>query len=225
MLLAEMRELRNSGAVAVSDDGADVANPGVLLRAMEYAKTHDLLMMSHAETLELDEDGAMHEGWVSSQLGLPGIPEVAEDMAVAKNIMLARRSRARLHLAHLSTEAAVRMLAEAKKAGATNITGEASIQHAVLTDEECRGYNTNAKMYPPLRSQEHVDALVQGIKDGTIDALTTDHAPHTEPDKLKPFVDAARGTVGLETSFCRHAYLSGEARAPYARRGPRAHDP
>ncbi len=200
-MLAEMREMKNSGAVAVSDDGVDVDNPGVLLSAMEYAKTHDMLLMNHCETPELDESGVMHEGWVSTELGLPGIPEVAEDHGVAKGIMLAQRSGARFHISHMSTKAAAAALREAKRAGLANVTGEVSVQHFALTDEECRGYNTHAKMYPPLRSRDHVDAIVEAIKDGIIDALTTDHAPHIEPDKIKPFADAARGTVGLETSF------------------------
>lgn len=200
-MLAEMRELKNSGAVSVSDDGVDVDDPGVLLNAMEYVRTHDMLLMNHCETPELDDSGVMHEGWVSTELGLPGIPEVAEDHGVAKGIMLALRSGARFHVSHMSTKAAVASLREAKRVGMTNVSGEVSVQHFALTDEECRGYNTNAKMYPPLRSRDHVDAVVEAIKDGTIDALTTDHAPHIEPDKIKPFVDAARGTVGLETSF------------------------
>lgn len=200
-MLSEMRELKNSGAVAVSDDGVDVDDPGVMLKAMEYAKTHDILLMNHCETPELDESGVMHEGWVSTELGLPGIPEVAEDHGVAKGIMLAQRSGARFHISHMSTKGAVAELREAKQAGMKNVSGEVSVQHFALTDEECRGYNTNAKMYPPLRSRDHVAAIVEGIKDGTIDCLTTDHAPHIEPDKLKPFSEAARGTVGLETSF------------------------
>jgi len=197
-LLSEMWELKNSGAVAVTDDGVDVGDEGLLLKALEYAKTHDMLVMSHCETEELSDSGVMHEGWVSTELGLPGIPEVAEDMAVFKNILLARRSGARAHLTHLSTKGAVAAFRAAKKSGLKNLTSDVSVQHAALTDEECRGYNTNAKMYPPLRSKDHVKEIVQAIKDGVIDALTTDHAPHIEPDKIKPFVDAARGTVGLK---------------------------
>jgi dihydroorotase len=200
-ILSEMRELKNSGAIGVSDDGVDVNNPGLLLNALEYARTHDLLVMNHCETPELDDHGVMHEGWVATELGLPGIPEVAEDHSVQKGILLAERSGARFHISHMSTKGAVAALRRAKKAGLKNISGEVSVQHFALTDEECRGYNTNAKMYPPLRSRDHVSAIVKAIKDGTIDALTTDHAPHIEPDKTKPFADAARGTVGLETSF------------------------
>lgn len=201
LMLSEMKELKNSGAVAVTDDGSDVQNSQILRRAMEYAKTHDILIMSHCETLELTDGGVMHEGWVSTQLGLPGTPAISEDYAVEKNIMLAKLTGARLHLLHNSTKGAVEAIARAKKEGATNITAEVSVQHFALIDEECLGYNTQAKMYPPLRSSNHVDAIIKAIKEGTIDALTTDHAPHIEPDKLKPFEDAAMGSTGLETSF------------------------
>ena len=200
-MLSEMWEMKRSGAVAVTDDGSDVDDEGLLLKALEYAKTHDMLVMSHCETEELADGGVMHEGWVSTELGLAGIPEVAEDLAAHKSILLAKRSGARSHLTHLSTKGAVSALRDAKQAGLTNVTGDVAVQHFALTDAECRGYNTNAKMYPPLRSDDHVTAIIEAIKDGTIDALTTDHAPHIEPEKLKPFQDAERGTVGLETSF------------------------
>jgi len=168
---------------------------------MEYAKTCGILLMSHCETKDLTEGGVMHEGWVSTKLGLPGTPALSEDMAVYKNILIAEETGARLHLLHNSSAGAIRAIREAKARGAKNITAEVSVQHFALTDEECVGYNTNAKMYPPLRSQDHVKAVIDGIKDGTIDAFTTDHAPHTEPDKLLPFQDAAMGSIGLETSF------------------------
>ena len=207
-MLAEMRELKNSGAVAVTDDGVDVEDPGLLRKAMEYAKTHDLLVMSHCETKSLTGDGVMHEGWVSTRLGLPGTPAASEDLAVEKNIMLAKLTGARLHLLHNSTMGAVDAVRRAKALGHTNITAEVSIQHAVLTDAMCLGYDTDAKMYPPLRSKEHVDAIVAAIKDGTVDAITTDHAPHIEPEKLLPFVDALMGSTGLETSFAvMYTYL------------------
>lgn len=206
--LSEMRELKLSGAVAVSDDGNDVRDRSLLYKAMEYAKTQDMLIMAHGENSSIAEGGAMHEGWVATQLGLPGISDLTEDLAVRANIMLAERTGARLHLAHLSTKDGVRALKEAKQQGYTNITGEVAVQHIALTDEECMGYNTNAKMYPPLRSRDHVDALIAAIQEGIVDALATDHAPHTEPEKLQPFVDAERGTVGLETSFAvMHTYL------------------
>ena len=199
--LSEMKELKNSGAVAVTDDGSDVQNPGILRNAMEYAKTHDMLLMSHCETDSLTDGGVMHEGWVSTQLGLPDTPAASEDLAVEKNLMLAKLTGARLHLLHNSTKGAADAIRRAKAEGHENISAEVSVQHCALTDEECLGYNTDAKMYPPLRSADHVEAIVTAIKDGTIDALTTDHAPHIEPDKLQPFADAAFGSVGLETFF------------------------
>ena len=200
-MLSEINELKNSGAIAITDDGSDVQDEGVLKRAMEYAKTVRILLMSHCETKDLTEEGAMHEGWVSTQLGLPGIPASSEDLAVYKNILLAEETGARIHLQHNSTIGAMREIRAAKARGAKNITAEVSVQHFALTDEECLGYNTNAKMYPPLRSQEHVDAVIKGIQDGTVDCFTTDHAPHIESDKIKPFETAAFGFVGLETSF------------------------
>jgi dihydroorotase len=167
--------------------------------------------MSHCETESLTAGGVMHEGWVSTQLGLPGTPDISEDLAVEKNIMLAQKTGARLHLLHNSTKGAVSAIARAKASGATNITAEVSVQHFSLTDEECLRYNTSAKMYPPLRSQDHIEAIISAIKDGTIDALTTDHAPHIEPDKLLPFIDASMGSVGLETSFAvMNTYLVGK---------------
>lgn len=207
-LLSEMKELQNAGAVAVTDDGYDVQDPSILRNAMEYAKTHDMLIMSHCETDALTDGGVMHEGWVSTQLGLSDTPAVSEDLAVEKNIMLAKLTGARLHLLHNSTAGAVAAIRRAKDEGHCHISAEVSVQHFSLTDEECLGYNTDAKMYPPLRSQEHVDAIVTAIQDGTIDALTTDHAPHIEPDKLLPFEHAAMGSVGLETSFAvAYTYL------------------
>jgi dihydroorotase len=200
-MLSEINEVRRYGAVAITDDGFDIQKEGLLRRAMEYAKTCGILLMSHCETKDLTEGGVMHEGWVSTQLGLPGTPALSEDMAVYKNILIAEETGARLHLLHNSTKGAIRAIREAKERGAKNITAEVSVQHFALTDEECLGYNTNAKMYPPLRSKDHVDAVISGIKDGTIDVFTTDHAPHTEPDKLLPFQDAAMGSIGLETSF------------------------
>ncbi len=200
-MLSEINELKNSGAIAITDDGFDIQNEGLLRRAMEYAKTCGILFMSHCETRDLTEDGVMHEGWVSTQLGLSGTPALSEDMAVYKNILIAEETGARLHILHNSSAGAIRAIREAKKRGAKNITAEASVQHFSLTDEECFGYNTDAKMYPPLRSKDHVDAVIEGIKDGTIDAFTTDHAPHIEPDKLRSFQDASFGSTGLETSF------------------------
>lgn len=199
--LAEINDLKNAGAIAITDDGVDVQDEGILRRAMEYAKTLDILIMSHCETDSLTDGGVMHEGWVSTQLGLPGTPAISEDLAVQKNIMLAKMTGARLHLLHNSSAGAMKAITEAKKEGYKNITAEVSVQHFALTDEFCMGYNTDAKMYPPLRSEEHVKAVVKAIKDDVIDAFTTDHAPHTDAEKQEPFEDAAFGSTGLETSF------------------------
>ncbi|MBI1326149.1 MAG: amidohydrolase family protein [Alphaproteobacteria bacterium] len=208
MHLAEINELKTSGAIAVTDDGVDVQNESVLRRAMEYAKTCDMLLMSHCETSDLTEKGVMHEGWVSTQLGLAGTPAASEDLAVIKNIMLGQLCNARLHLLHNSTSGAANAIRNAKKQGYKNLSAEVSVQHFALTDEECLGYNTNAKMYPPLRSRDHVDAIIKAIQDDVFDALTTDHAPHIEPDKLEAFQDAAFGSTGLETSFAvMNSYL------------------
>lgn len=216
--LAEINELKQAGAIAITDDGVDVQDEGLLRRAMQYAKTCDILLMSHCETDALTGKGVMHEGWVSTQLGLPGVPAESEDLAVRKNIMLANMCGARLHLLHNSTIGACAAIREAKRAGRKNITAEISVQHFSLTDEECMGYNTNAKMYPPLRSREHVEAVIEAIKDDTIDALTTDHAPHIEPEKLEPFQSATFGSTGLETSFAvMNTYLVKAGHIPFAK--------
>ena len=201
-VLAEMWEMKQSGVIAVTDDGSDVQDEWLLLKGMLYAKTHNMLLMSHCECENLAEEWVMHEWWVSTQLGLPGISDVTEDLAVWKNILLAEKSGARFHLLHNSTKGSMEAIRIAKKTRKlSNITAEVSVQHFALTDEECMGYNTNAKMYPPLRSRDHVDAVVVAIQEWLIDAFTTDHAPHTEPDKMKPFQDASLWSTWVETSF------------------------
>lgn len=199
--LAEMNELKEAWTIAVTDDGLDVQDENILRRAMQYAKNCDILLMSHCETNTLTDGWVMHEWWVSTQMGVPGVPAITEDMAVYKNILLAEDTWARLHLLHNSTSWAMRAIREAKARGSDNITAEATFQHFSLTDEACLEYNTNAKMYPPLRSQDHIDAVIEAINDDTIDAFTTDHAPHTQPDKLMAFEDAPNGFIGLETSL------------------------
>jgi dihydroorotase len=199
--LAEMKEMKNSWAIAVTDDGVDVQDEGILKKALLYAKNCDILLMSHCEVETLSEKWVMHEGWISTQMWVAGISAVSEDLAVYKNILLAEETGARLHLLHNSTVWAMRAIREAKARWSNNITAEVTVQHFSLSDAECLDYNTNAKMYPPLRSQRHIDAVIKAIQDDTIDAFTTDHAPHTQPDKLKSFQDAANGFVWLETSF------------------------
>ena len=198
--LAEIGDLRRAGCVAISDDGRPVMNSLVMRRAMEYALAFDLPVIDHCEDLNLAEGGCMNEGLVSTELGLPGIPAAAEDVMVARNLALAELTGAHLHLAHLSTAGSVRMVREAKARG-IRVTAEACPHHFTLTEEAVRGYNTHAKMNPPLRTGQDVEAIRGGLRDGTIDVIATDHAPHAVQDKQKEFAAAPFGIVGLETAL------------------------
>ncbi len=198
--LAEIGDLRRAGCVAISDDGRPVMNSLVMRRAMEYALAFDLPVVDHCEDLNLAEGGCMNEGLVSTEMGLPGIPAAAEDIMVARNLALAELTGARLHLAHLSTAGSVRMVREAKARG-IRVTAEACPHHFSLTEEVCRGYNTHAKMNPPLRTWEDVQAIKDGLRDGTIDVIATDHAPHAAQEKQQEFAEAPFGIVGLETAL------------------------
>jgi len=198
--LTEMGELKELGVFAVSDDGRPVSNPQLMRRAMEYARPFDMTIISHAEDLDLVGSGVMNEGPVSTELGLKGIPWVAEDAATSREAMLAEFTGAHLHVAHVSTKGSIDIVRQAKKRG-VNITCEAVPHHFILTDEAVRGYNTNAKMNPPLRSAEDREAVRQGIADGTVDAIATDHAPHHIDEKNVEFAIAMNGIVGLETAL------------------------
>jgi len=198
--LAEIGDLRRSGCVAISDDGKPVMNSLVMRRAMEYALAFDLTVVDHCEDLHLAEGGCMNEGLISTELGLPGIPAAAEDVMVARNLSLSELTGARLHLAHISTAGSVRMVREAKMRG-INVTAEACPHHFLLTEELVRGYDTHAKMNPPLRTWDDVNAIKEGLRDGTIDAIATDHAPHATQEKQQDFTEAPFGIVGLETAF------------------------
>jgi dihydroorotase len=198
--LAEIGDLRRAGCVAISDDGRPVMNSLVMRRAMEYALAFDVPVIDHCEDLHLSEGGCMNEGLVSTELGLPGIPAAAEDVMVARNVALADLTGARLHLAHISTEGSVRIVREAKSRG-IKVTAEACPHHFTITEEVVRGYNTHAKMNPPLRTWKDVQAIKEGLRDGTIDAIATDHAPHATQEKQQGFTDAPFGIVGLETAW------------------------
>ena len=198
--LAEFGELKDAGCVAVSDDGKPVTNGMVMRRALEYARAFDLTVVDHCECHHLSEGGCMHEGLVATELGLHGIPAAAEDVMVARNLALAELTGGRLHLAHLSTAGSVRMVREAKARG-IKVTAEACPHHFLLTDEAVREFNTNAKMNPPLRSRKDVDAIKAALKDGTIDVIATDHAPHADFEKQREFDYAPFGIVGLETAW------------------------
>jgi len=198
--LAEIGDLRRSGCVAISDDGRPVMNSLVMRRAMEYALAFDLTVVDHCEDLHLAEGGCMNEGLVSTELGLPGIPAAAEDVMVARNLSLSELTGARLHLAHISTAGSVRMVREAKARG-IRVTAEACPHHFTLTESLVRGYNTHAKMNPPLRTGDDVRAIKEGLRDGTIDVIATDHAPHATQEKQQDFTEAPFGIVGLETAL------------------------
>lgn len=198
--LAEVGDMLLAGAVALSDDGRHVANARLLRTGFEYAGMFGGLIISHAEEATLVEEGFMHEGAVSAMLGLKGRPAVAEDIAVGRDIMLAEYTGGRLHVAHVSTAGAVELIRQAKARG-VRVTAEATPHNLTLTDEAVMGYDPATKVNPPLRSQEHVDALVAGLKDGTIDCIATDHAPHAFEEKDMEFRYAPSGFAGLETAL------------------------
>jgi len=198
--LAEMGELQEAGCVGFSDDGGPVINGEVMRRALEYARPFKTAIISHAEDLSIVAGGVMNDGPVAAELGLKGIPWVAEDSMTARDVMLAEFTGGRLHIAHISTKGAVDIIRQAKKRG-VNVTCEAAPHHFTLTDEAVRGYNTNAKMNPPLRSAEDMAAVRAGLADGTIDAIATDHAPHHIDEKNVEFAIAMNGIVGLETAL------------------------
>ncbi|QQS32880.1 MAG: dihydroorotase [Acidobacteriota bacterium] len=197
--LAEMGEMKAAGAVAVSDDGRPVPNAGIMRRAMQYAKDFGLPVIDHCEDKSLSAGGVMHEGRVSLLLGLKGMPALAEDIDAVRDIILAQDTGAHVHIAHVSTKGAVEAVRRAKNEG-INVTCEVTPHHFTLTDKYVEGYDTNYKMAPPLRSEEHVDAIIEGIKDGTIDAIATDHAPHHHDEKALEFDRAPMGITGLETA-------------------------
>lgn len=197
--LAEMGEMKAAGAVAVSDDGRPVPNAGIMRRAMQYAKDFDLPVIDHCEDKSLSSGGVMHEGKISLLLGLKGMPALAEDIDAVRDIILAKETGAHIHIAHVSTKGAVEAVRRAKNDG-VNVTCEVTPHHFTLTDADVEGYDTNTKMAPPLRSREDLEAIVEGIKDGTIDAIATDHAPHHADEKALEYDRAPFGITGLETA-------------------------
>jgi dihydroorotase len=198
--LTEMGELREAGAVAVSDDGVCVMSSAVMRRALEYARNFDLPVIQHAEDHELTAGADVHEGAVSARLGLRGWPRVAEDIIVARDILLAEYVGARYHVAHVSTLGAVRLVREAKARG-IDVTCEVTPHHLLLTDAALIGYDTACKVNPPLREEADVEALRRALADGTIDAIATDHAPHSPLEKDCELHEARPGMMGLELCF------------------------
>lgn len=198
--LAEMGELAAAGCKCLTDDGLPVMSAGLLRRAFLYSRAFDLPLMLHEEDLSLSARGAMAEGPRATRLGLMPIPASAEVSMVARDLVIAEETQGRVHLAHLSCEASVRLVREAKRRG-VNVTAEATPHHFTLTDSAVEGYNTHAKMSPPLRHADDVRAIREALADGTIDAIATDHAPHGALDKEVEFDKAANGVIGLETAL------------------------
>ncbi|HEY7505480.1 MAG TPA: dihydroorotase [Gemmatimonadales bacterium] len=198
--LAEFGELVGAGAVAVSDDGKPVVSSHLMRTALEYARTFGIPVADHCEDPTLAEGGAMHEGLVATRLGLKGVPAAAEEIMVARDILLAELTGGHVHLCHLSTRGSVELIRRAKEKG-LRVTAEACPHHFTLTHEACEGYNTHAKMNPPLREPEDREAIRQALRDGTIDVICTDHAPHHYDAKEREFDDAPNGIIGLETAL------------------------
>lgn len=198
--LAEMGDMKEAGCVAVSDDGRPVTSAELMRRALEYAKGMGIMVIAHSEELALVGEGVMNEGFTSTELGLKGIPWAAEDVAVARDVYLAELTDSPLHIAHISTMGSVRIIRNAKGRG-VKVTCETAPHYFSLTDDAVRGYDTNAKMNPPLRTAEDVAAIKAGLADGTIDAIATDHAPHHLDEKDVEFNAALNGIIGLETSL------------------------
>ncbi|MGH9491331.1 MAG: dihydroorotase [Terriglobales bacterium] len=198
--LAAIGAMRRAGAVALSDDGRPVMNGQILRRAMEYATRFELPVVEHAEDLHLSAGGVMHEGQAALRLGLRGMSAESEAAMVARDILLAERTGARLHIAHVSTAASVRLIAAGKARG-VRVTAEVTPHHLTLTDADIRGYDANFKMNPPLRSAADREALIAALADGTIDAVATDHAPHAPHEKEQEFSRAPFGIIGLETAL------------------------
>ncbi len=197
--LTEMADLKDAGAIGVSDDGVCVMSAAVMRRALEYARTFDLLVSQHCEDHTLTAGAQMHEGAVATRLGLKGWPREAEDIIVARDILLNERIKARYHVAHLSTKGAARLVREAKSRGIP-VTAEVTPHHLTLTDRELIGYRTFCKVTPPLREEEDVEAMREALRDGTLDCIATDHAPHSSLEKDCELAAASPGMIGLETT-------------------------
>lgn len=198
--LAEMGMMADSGCVAFSDDGRPVMNALVMRRSLEYSGVFKTLIISHCEDLELSDNGVMNEGIFSMRLGLKGIPDAAEEVMTARDLILAGATKGRLHIAHVSTKGSVELIRRAKMDG-IKVTAETCPHYFSLTEKEVEGYNTDAKVNPPLRTQEDIAAIIAGLKDGTIDIIATDHAPHHRDEKLLEFDRAPSGISGLETAL------------------------
>ena len=198
-MISPMAELCEAGTVGFSDDGVAIKTAAILKRALEYSKMYDVPIIEHCEDESL-AGGAMNEGFNSTLLGLPPIPSVAEDLIVMRGIFMAEYTKGKFHVAHISTKKSVQMVRTAKKEG-INVTAEVTPHHFTLTDDAVKTYDTNAKMNPPLREKKDVEEIIKGLKDGTIDCIASDHAPHAEEEKEVEFEFAPNGIIGLETQI------------------------
>jgi len=198
--LSEIGELKFAGAVAISDDGRPLKSSALMKKALQYSSMFDITVISHCEDLDLADEGAMNEGYMSTILGLKGIPSAAEEIMVARDLILAEYTKVPVHIAHVSTELSVDLIRHAKSRG-VKVTCETCPHCFTLTEEACDGFNTLAKVNPPLRTKKDVEAIIEGLKDGTIDIIATDHAPHHEDEKNVEFAVAANGMVGFETAL------------------------
>jgi dihydroorotase len=196
--LAEIGGLVEGGAVAFTDDGSPVVSAEIMRRALEYCRMFNKAVLSHAEDLELTRGGVMHEGFESMRLGLRGMPAAAEDVMVHRDITLAELTGGRLHILHVSTAGSVELIRQARRRG-INVSGEATPHHFTLTDKCLRSFDSNYKMAPPLRSEQDVQAVIAGLKDGTLEVIATDHAPHAPEKKMRELDQAPNGIIGLET--------------------------
>jgi dihydroorotase len=197
--LAEIGDMAKAGAIAFSDDGKYVQSNRLFLNAAKYVQSFGKPIISHSIDQEFNNDGYMHEGAVSAQLGVKGIPSIAEDITVARDCIVAGYTGTHIHIAHVASKGAVDIIRQAKAKG-WPVTAEATVHHLTLTDEACRSFDTATRVSPPLRSQDHVDAVREGLKDGTLDIIVTDHAPHAPHHKDVEFTKAPNGFCGLETS-------------------------
>ena len=198
--LAEIGEMKFAGVVAISEDGKTVKNPVLMRHALEYAGMFDTTVIAHCEDMDLVDGGCMNEGYMSTSLGLRGITRAAEEVVIARDILLSEITGVGIHIAHVSTRGGMNLVRDAKKRG-VKVTCETCPHYFTLTEEAVAGYNTNAKMNPPLRTEDDVKAICEGLADGTIDAIATDHAPHHIDEKNCEFARAANGIVGFETAF------------------------
>lgn len=198
--LAEIGDMKQCGAIAISDDGKPVMSSSLMKKALIYSEMFDMPVISHCEDIDLADDGYMNEGYNSTKMGLRGITRAAEEVMVSRELILAEYTGVSVHIAHVSTRLSVELVRQAKKRG-VKVTCETCPHYFTLTDDACLDFNTNAKVNPPLREQDDIDAIIEGLKDGTINIIATDHAPHHKDEKNVEFAIAANGISGFETAF------------------------